>query len=106
MIKYKEIKQSQINNGEDLFKLRLLYPILLIYDIRNDNRYGNIYYTIPELKKDFNTYWFHKDNGPAVIELEDKLDNKFWFYYGVNAQNREQFYNLAWRKKIEIKIFL
>ena len=45
----------------------------------------------------------HRSDGPS-IEYRD--GSKEWWYYGINAKNEKEFYNMGWRKKIEIKRFL
>ena len=59
------------------------------------DKWGNIFYLLNGKR--------HRDDGPA-IEYEDGYES--WYFYGIRADSKEQFYDLEWRKKIEIKLFL
>ena len=103
MIKYKEIQSSSLSGYVELFDLRRLLPIKITYNKKGtDVIYGNIYYTIPNLNTKFGGFWYHKEDGPAIIE--DSLPT--YYYYGRSAKDEKQFYDSNWRKQIEIEKFL
>ena len=56
---------------------------------------GNIFYLYNGIS--------HGEDGPSDIWIDGYEE---YYYYGIKPKNINQFYDLTWRRKIEIKKFL
>jgi hypothetical protein len=45
----------------------------------------------------------HRDNGPAIIWNDNNCDDDY-YYYGVRAKNKEEFYNENWRQSTKLSL--
>ena len=48
----------------------------------------------------------HRIDGPAISNSVLLHQNDSWYYYDIKAESKEQFYDIEWRKRIEIERFL
>ena len=94
VIDYRYMKSSKIQEWKRRVPV-LLYHSKLILEWT---------YSIPS-SKSRDGWVYHRDDGPARKWSIHKKDED-WMWYGTKAISEEQFYDLEWRKKIEIEIFL
>ena len=62
-----------------------------------------------QAKDGYKEWWYignpHRSDGPT-IEFSEDHTLPYYYYYGYDADSKEQFYDPEWRRKIEIKVFL